>query len=405
MIRFQSQALPFFLLYGAMYAAFGAASPFWPVFFTSRGMSPEQLGLLLALGTLTRLLAGPLVGCFSDWIKAPRLILAVCTALAVVAALSFLPAHGFVPLLLIAIFQAAALTPVTAIADALAINAAERGRRRFEYGWVRGVGSAAFVAGTLVTGQVLSQALVESSAIIWLHAALLSGVILATPLVPALSPPRADVAKSIADPSLVDGVRELLSNAVFRKVLAVTALVFGSHAMHDGFAVIRWTSAGLCPIAVSLLWSEAVLAEVVVFFVVGPLVLDRFGPSGAAAMAAIAGVVRWTAMSATTDIAALALVQPLHGLTFAILHLACMRLIGASVPARLAASAQSFYAFAAAVSSGMLSFVSGLLYGELGAAGFLAMALLCGVALPIALTLPRISRTSDRPARATPGSG
>src|ERR1051325_6085142 len=101
MNRFRSQALPFILLYGAMYAAFGSASPFWPMFFTSRGISPEQLGLLLALGTLTRLLAGPLIGGFSDWIAAPRLVLAVCAALAVAAAVSFQPAHGFGPLLLI----------------------------------------------------------------------------------------------------------------------------------------------------------------------------------------------------------------------------------------------------------------------------------------------------------------
>jgi PPP family 3-phenylpropionic acid transporter len=393
------------LLYGAMYGAFGSASPFWPVFFTSRGISPEQLGLLLALATLTRLLAGPLIGCFSDWVEAPRVILAVCAALAVAAAVSLVPAHGFGPLLLIGIFQTTALTPITALADALATNTAEQRQRRFEYGWVRGTGSAAFVAGTLVAGKVLGQSLVEPSAIIWLHAALLSGVILITPIVPAISRPRTDFGGSFARPSLVDGIRELFSNAVLRKVLALAALVLGSHAMHDAFAVIRWTSAGLSPIVSSLLWSEAVVAEVAVFFVVGPWVLDRFDPSGAAALAAMAGVVRWSVMSATSDITALALVQPLHKLTFAMLHLACMRLIGASVPAGLAATAQSFYAFAGAVASGVLSFASGQLYGQLGAAGFLAMALLCGMALPIALSLPRFQRPTDRPSPATHGPG
>jgi len=39
----------------------------------------------------------------------------------------------------------------------------------------------------------------------------------------------------------------------------------------------------------------------------------------------------------------LGLVQPLHGLTFALLHLACMRLIVQVVPVRLAATAQSIY--------------------------------------------------------------
>ena len=95
--------------------------------------------------------------------------------------------------------------------------------------------------------------------------------------------------------------------------------------MLDAFAVIRWTATGISPITISLLWSEAVVSEVVVFFLIGPLIINRFGPRGAAALAAIAGIARWTVMSQTTDVAALALVQPLHGFTFALLHLACMR--------------------------------------------------------------------------------
>jgi hypothetical protein len=41
--------------------------------------------------------------------------------------------------------------------------------------------------------------------------------------------------------------------------------------------------------------------------------------------------------------AALALVQPLHGFTFALLHLATMRVIGDTVPRPLAATAQTVY--------------------------------------------------------------
>ena len=139
------------------------------------------------------------------------------------------------------------------------------------------------------------------------------------------------------------------------------------------------------------------MSEVVVFFLIGPLVVNRFGPRGAAAVAAIAGIVRWTVMSQMADVAALALVQPLHGCTFALLHLACMRLIGFSVSPQLAATAQSIYAFGSAITSAALTYVSGILYEQLGPAGFLAMALLCALAIPIALILPRaqIPSTED----------
>jgi MFS transporter, PPP family, 3-phenylpropionic acid transporter len=80
-------------------------------------------------------------------------------------------------------------------------------------------------------------------------------------------------------------------------------------------------------------------------------------------------------------------VQPLHGLTFALLHLACMRIIALAVPIHLAATAQALYAVGAGAATGLLTLLSGQLYGQLGAHAFLAMALLCALALLPALGL------------------
>src|ERR671922_482990 len=113
---------------------------------------------------------------------------------------------------------------------------------------------------------------------------------------------------------------------VFRYVVLIAALVLGSHAMHDAFAMIRWRAAGVSAGVASVLWSEAVLAEVVVFFLIGPALVRRLTPPGALALAALAGIARWSVMATSTQVLALALVQPLHGITFALLHLACMRL-------------------------------------------------------------------------------
>ena len=53
----RSTALPrFLLLYAALYAAFGVASPFLPAFVSARGLPAAQLGLVLSAGTAIRLL-------------------------------------------------------------------------------------------------------------------------------------------------------------------------------------------------------------------------------------------------------------------------------------------------------------------------------------------------------------
>jgi PPP family 3-phenylpropionic acid transporter len=367
-----------------MYGAFGVASPFWPRFFESSGLSPEQLGILFAAGTAVRLLTSPLAGRIADRLQAPRTVLAVFTAASAAVALGLLPAQGFWLLLFISVCHAAALAPITVLADALALGAAtprDGQRKPFEYGWVRGAGSAAFIAGTLAVGQVVAAAGLTS--IVGLHVTLLAAAACAALLIPQ---PRQHIAVAATE-NPRGSILSLLRMPGFRRVLLLAALVLGSHAMHDSFAVIRWNAAGVGAATASVLWSEAVAAEVVVFFFLGPMLLDRFGPAAAATLAVFAGVLRWTVMAFSSDVAALALVQPLHGLTFALLHLACMRIIGAIVPSHLAATAQAIYAVGAAAATAMLTLASGSLYAQFGARGFLVMTLLCSLALPVALGL------------------
>jgi PPP family 3-phenylpropionic acid transporter len=54
-------------------------------------------------------------------------------------------------------------------------------------------------------------------------------------------------------------------------------------------------------------------------------------------------MLRWTVMAQSANVLAVALVQLLHGLTFALLHLACMRLLARIVPQGLEGTAQALY--------------------------------------------------------------
>ena len=152
--------LRFLLLYGALYCSFGLSSPFLPEFLTVRGVDPESLGVLLGAGTAVRLVSAPVAGRLADVFGVFRLQLGLFAILAAVASLLYLPAHSFWPLVLVNLAQAALLAPLAPLSDALALSwsrfTSHGEPRRFEYGWVRGAGSAAFVAGALVAGQVAS---------------------------------------------------------------------------------------------------------------------------------------------------------------------------------------------------------------------------------------------------------
>ena len=367
----------FAVLYTALFCAFGVASPFLPQYFSERGLTAEQIAAVMALGTAVRLLSGPLAGRFSDQRRAWRLTLSACAGGAGLVALLYLPAHGFLALLLVSLAHAALLAPLVPVADAMAVSAAARGSG-FEYGWVRGIGSAAFIAGSITAGHA-SEAL-GLGVIFWFSAVLLAmAAISAAPLpdIVPRSPPESPVEQA-------GSVRRLLAIPAYRRLLLVGSLVLGSHALHDTFAVIRWRAAGIDTGTASLLWSEQVAAEVIVFFLLGPVLVRRLGPAGAAALAAAAGVVRWTVMGASTDVVLLALVEPLHGLTFALLHLAGMRVIAQTVPFALAATAQAVYGtLALGAANVVLTLGSGFLYARFEGQAFWMMALLCAAAIPL----------------------
>jgi PPP family 3-phenylpropionic acid transporter len=376
----------FIVLFALIYGAFGVASPFLPAFLEMRGLAPEQIGLVLGAGTAIRLISGPAAGRLADWLRALRRVLAFCLALAVLATLCYLAGSEFALLLVVGLLHAAALAPITVLADALALGAATRRPVGFEYGWVRGGGSAAFIAGSIAAAQAIGA--FGLTAIIGLQAALLALAASCVTLVPEpTARPRRPAAGT---PASSTRALSLFALRRFRRVVLIAALILGSHAMHDTFAVIRWSAAGISPATVSILWSEAVAAEVLVFFVVGPALVDRLGAAGALSLAAAAGILRWSVMALSVDIVPLALVQPLHGITFALLHLACMRQLAEIVPAGLSATAQGIYGpLGVGATTAVLMVASGPLYGRFGGSGFWLMAVLCAAALPLAWTLRR----------------
>jgi MFS transporter, PPP family, 3-phenylpropionic acid transporter len=378
-LRHLSPLAKFVALYTALYSAYGVVSPFLPAYFGSRGLTAQQIAVVIGLGTALRLVSGPLIGRLADRQRTWRSALSICAGGAGAAAVAYVWAHTFAAFLLVSFAQSVLLAPLTPIADALTLSASRKTEGKgFEYGWVRAAGSAAFVAGLVVSGRAVgSLGLVVT---IWFNALLLFvGSLL------AISLPNIQVKDTSLPGDHLGDFRQLLEMRAFRRLLLVAALVLGSHALHDTFAVIRWRDAGISTITASLLWSESVVAEVIVFLLAGPLLVRRLGPAYAAMLAAGAGIVRWTVLGTTTQIVPLALVEPLHGLTFALLHLAAMRLIGGTVSSRRAATAQALYGtFAVGLSTTLLTFASGSIYMWLGGQAFYIMAILCAAAIPFA---------------------
>ena len=361
----RSTTLPrFLLLYAAMYAAFGVASPFLPALVNARGASgaagaraERRHSRPPAHGAPRRAPRRPDPGTPRRAGGLPRL--------AAVVTLGYLPAQGFWPFLALSLGHAAALAPVTILADALALGAAVpppgSGRRGFEYGWVRGTGSAAFIGGTLLAGQAVSawglDVIVGCRPCCWGAAVAARRVpdLQHAPQRPWARRPGWPAAAAAAIPPAGAGGRPRPGQPRHARRLCGDPLARGRREPGDGECAL---------VGVRRRGGARV-------FLLGPALVTWLTPAGALVVAALAGLVRWAVMAQSAAVLALALVQPLHGLTFALLHLACMRLLARIVPPGLEGTAQALYGTVGigATSAG-LTLVSGVLYARVGAQGF-----------------------------------
>ncbi len=184
-----------------------------PSLLASRGMTPDEIGLAFGAATAVRLVSAPLAGRIGDLVQALRVVLAISIALGALATLGFLSARQFWTLFAVIVAHAATLAPMTVLADALALGAASR-RPGFEYGRVRGTGSAAFILATLASGQAVSA--VGLDAIVWAQALLLAVAAFAATRVPEL------VHQRSAAPA--GGAAVLLRLPAFRNLVLAAAL-------------------------------------------------------------------------------------------------------------------------------------------------------------------------------------
>ena len=156
------------LFYGAIFIGTGVSSPYLQVWFTHHGLSGSQFGVILALPMLARAVTAPLLAVWADNFRLRRtaliLMSAAVTGLYVLMALPF----GFAWWLVVWFAASSMFSTLSPLADVIVLARARRDG--FNFGWPRGIGSAAFIVGNVVMGAVLTWGSPEL-VLVWMVAA------------------------------------------------------------------------------------------------------------------------------------------------------------------------------------------------------------------------------------------
>jgi len=376
------------LFFATLFAAGAVNTAFLPLWFADRGLSATMIGQVLGVASLLRVFAGPSWGTFADRIGRRRPVLLAAALTASIAALMYLPLHGFAPLLAVAVVQGVASSALNPLIDSLALALARDGR--MEYGPVRSIGSIAYMAASAGAGWLLSVA--GSWVVPWLLAATYGSAAAVTPLLP-------EAARAPSAPRAWAGLR-LFANRPFRLIVIASALIQGAHAAYYGFAPLYWRAQGFGDSVIGLLVAEGIVAEVALF-AWGRRLVERLGPAGLTACAAAASLIRWSVTALAPPLAVLAAIQLLHAATFAMQHLSAMMVLSRAIPPERAATAQALHgALGFGAPTGVLMLIAGVLYARFGGLAFLAMAAVGGSALLLVRPLARAIRVVSSPSPA-----
>lgn len=172
-LRFQTTYLLFF-------GAIGILFSFYALYLQRAGLTGTQVGIVLAVMPLARVLIQPVWGLIGDIYRIRRVLLCCACIGSALAALALDASVSFTWLLAVTIVLAILNGPIGPFCDALALEYLERNARRQEFGSLRLWGSVGFAVASLAVGTFVIGDSIRLIVVLYCVVMLLMGIVTAT---------------------------------------------------------------------------------------------------------------------------------------------------------------------------------------------------------------------------------
>jgi len=371
------------------FTGFGCLIPFLPLWLEqAQGFSGSQIGLVLALGGFSRIIAGPLTAAWADGQSDRRAPLMLFAAILVAGFVALWFVKSFALVFALVLAMDIAFWGLVPVIEAMLLRLTQQGRPA--YGTARGLASAAFVLGSSAVGALITG---FGPWAVWAWLLGVSVMLLLCYVVLPDEPVEGAREAPFMD-RLIAGV-SMLKGRRFALLIFAAGLIQSSHSYFYTAGTLIWTNdQQMSATFAGALWSAGVLAEVgFLIFLAGWTA--RFSPEALIIAGAIAAILRWSCLAALPPLWALIPLQLLHAGSFAATFLGAMRLIFQMHGNARTPTAQMIYmALASAPAQALTTLMSGMLYEYLqpkgqASLGYLSMTLVSFLGLALALRLWR----------------
>jgi MFS transporter, PPP family, 3-phenylpropionic acid transporter len=352
--------LPYWRLsayYFSYFAFIGAFSPYFGLYYQSLGFSAWDIGVLMSLLQVMRLVAPNIWGWLAERLGARMPIVRFAAAMSILGfgVLFFTERFVgiFVGMTVLAFFWGAAL-PLTE-----SVTLSHLGGQSSGYGKIRVWGSVGFILAVLGCGYLLDLAPVRI--LLWVTLGTLVGITVSALAVPDAAPRQHD--------SDHWRLREILRRPEVTALLIACFAMSAAHGTLYVFYSIYLVDHGYGKALVGWLWTVGVLAEIGAFLAM-PALLRLFSLRAILLFSLGCAVVRFGMIGWGVDsLVVLLVAQILHGATFGAYHASAVATVNLWFGGRHQARGQAIYSSVSFGAGGMVGgLVSGYMWEGIGPA-------------------------------------
>lgn len=353
-----THAARFKLSYMLFFGAIGILFNYYALYLQWAGLTGIQIGTVLAVLSLARVISQPIWGLIGDIYRLRRVILSASCFGSAFAALALVYSPDFGWLVLVTSILAIQNGPIGPFCDALAIEYLERESRREQFGSLRLWGSAGFAVASLVVGALV---IGES---IWLIIYLYSAVMVLMGLVTATLPdvPHATKATWRGSGPIVWG------NRVFVRLLVATTMIGMTLGVVNSYLIIYLSDIGAPGWVSGLTFALAGILEVPLMAYAGVLI-QRWGLRRVLFWGVALQPLRWMLYTVITIPILVVPTQIFHSIAMLSLLVAGVLFADQLLPNQWRATGQTAYAAALhGIGPSIGVFTAGIIYQQYGIA-------------------------------------
>lgn len=347
------------------FMGWGIFLPYWTGYLVDgKGLSVEQASIMMSIGLVMRGVSTITLYPMMKKRWSDQRVLQWIATIALLLALSYVPAQGYMPLLIITAAFNFFFPMLMPALDATASSLAQH--NGLKYAKARSYGSIGFICSVLIIS-MLSGAFGDALFLFGIIAILATFTALAWTQAPEsvkLAPVKGAARGSF---------KKLFTIKGFGLTLLLAVLLQGAHAAYYNYGYLYLQQLEVSKYYIGMIINVSVILEIVLFTFADKL-FKKWTPGMMFALAAAGSTTRWVIIFFFPNVEVFIMSQLFHSLSFALAHYAFMRFITLHVPTAYLANAQGLYAtFAQSFATAVLTFFATYLYTYSMRLAFLGM--------------------------------